>query len=180
MDWILFMLLKSLQNYSQFLHGTLAKETYFWVFFKQLEPVSLPWRLRWRVEMSELWFTAEFVIWAVTLMFQLLSNCPAWSQNRDFDWIFFALVCIFLTSFEVYSLRLEGKRMLELLRGKRLVFAGDSLNRNMWESLVCILRNSLPNKKQVFEISGRTEYRANNSYAVRFIVRMFVHMLIIL
>lgn len=32
--------------------------------------------------------------------------------------------------------------MLERLRGKRLVFVGDSLNRNMWESLVCIFRNS--------------------------------------
>ncbi|XP_008791066.2 protein trichome birefringence-like 4 [Phoenix dactylifera] len=65
--------------------------------------------------------------------------------------------------------RLEGKRMLELLRGKRLVFAGDSLNRNMWESLVCILRNSLRDKRRVFEIAGRTEFRTNNSYAVRFI-----------
>ncbi|XP_010920201.2 protein trichome birefringence-like 4 [Elaeis guineensis] len=65
--------------------------------------------------------------------------------------------------------RLEGKRMLELLRGKRLVFAGDSLNRNMWESLLCILRNSLRSKQRVFEIAGRTEFRTNNSFAVRFI-----------
>ncbi|KAJ0432016.1 putative PC-Esterase, trichome birefringence-like family [Helianthus annuus] len=36
---------------------------------------------------------------------------------------------------------------LERLRGKRMVFVGDSLNRNMWESLVCILRHSLKNKK---------------------------------
>ncbi|KAG5520855.1 hypothetical protein RHGRI_033430 [Rhododendron griersonianum] len=31
---------------------------------------------------------------------------------------------------------------LERLRGKKLVFVGDSLNRNMWESLVCILHQS--------------------------------------
>ncbi|KAJ0681948.1 putative PMR5 domain, PC-Esterase [Helianthus annuus] len=35
--------------------------------------------------------------------------------------------------------RLDGSHMLQLLRGKRLVFVGDSLSRNMWESLVCIL-----------------------------------------
>ncbi|KAL9240262.1 hypothetical protein vseg_014504 [Gypsophila vaccaria] len=35
--------------------------------------------------------------------------------------------------------RFDGKKMMEMLRGKRMVFAGDSLNRNMWESLICSL-----------------------------------------
>ncbi|KAK4791237.1 hypothetical protein SAY86_031650 [Trapa natans] len=50
---------------------------------------------------------------------------------------------------------MEAVDFLERLRGKRLVFVGDSLNRNMWESLVCILRDSLKNKKRVLEISER-------------------------
>ena len=58
--------------------------------------------------------------------------------------------------------------MLELLRGKRLVFVGDSLNRNMWESLVCVLRNSVKNKTSVFEASGREEFRTEGSYAFLF------------
>lgn len=41
--------------------------------------------------------------------------------------------------------------MLELLRGKRLVYVGDSLNRNMWESMVCLLWNSVEDKSKVFE-----------------------------
>ncbi|KAF5178131.1 trichome birefringence [Thalictrum thalictroides] len=60
--------------------------------------------------------------------------------------------------------RLNGKDMLELLKGKRLVFVGDSLNRNMWESLICILRNSVSDKSKVFEASGRREFRTDNSY----------------
>ncbi|KAL9240260.1 hypothetical protein vseg_014502 [Gypsophila vaccaria] len=35
--------------------------------------------------------------------------------------------------------RFDGKKMMEMLRGKRLVFAGDSLNRNMWDSFICSL-----------------------------------------
>ncbi|KAL6969428.1 hypothetical protein U1Q18_029140 [Sarracenia purpurea var. burkii] len=57
---------------------------------------------------------------------------------------------------------------LERLRGKKLVFVGDSLNRNMWESLVCILHHSVRNKKRVYEISGRTDFKKKGFYAFRF------------
>ncbi|KAJ4784920.1 Protein trichome birefringence [Rhynchospora pubera] len=64
--------------------------------------------------------------------------------------------------------RMDGKTMLEFLRGKRLAFVGDSLNRNMWESLVCMLRNSLTNKSTVFEASGRREFKAESFYSFIF------------
>ncbi|KAH0723272.1 protein trichome birefringence-like [Solanum tuberosum] len=64
--------------------------------------------------------------------------------------------------------RLNGTHMLELLRGKRLVFVGDSLNRNMWESLVCILRNSVKDQKKVYEESGRQHFRTEASYSFLF------------
>lgn len=58
--------------------------------------------------------------------------------------------------------------MLELLRGKRLVFVGDSLNRNMWESLVCILKNSVRDKSKVYEELGRHHFRSEPSYSFVF------------
>ncbi|KAM3288808.1 protein trichome birefringence-like 1 [Capsicum chacoense] len=64
--------------------------------------------------------------------------------------------------------RLNGTHMLELLRGKRLVFVGDSLNRNMWESLICILRNSVKDQKKVYEESGRQHFRTEASYSFLF------------
>ncbi|XP_042482760.1 protein trichome birefringence-like 4 [Macadamia integrifolia] len=64
--------------------------------------------------------------------------------------------------------RLDGKEMLDMLRGKRLAFVGDSLNRNMWESLVCVLRESVTDKNQVFEISGRVELKTEGFYSFRF------------
>lgn len=44
--------------------------------------------------------------------------------------------------------------MLERLRNKRLIIAGDSMNRNMWESLACLLYSSIP--------SSRVEVDAKN------------------
>ncbi|KAG1358820.1 protein trichome birefringence-like 1 [Cocos nucifera] len=64
--------------------------------------------------------------------------------------------------------RLNATDMLERLRGKRLVFVGDSLNRNMWESLICALRHSVKDKKKVFEASGRHEFRTEGSYSFIF------------
>lgn len=66
--------------------------------------------------------------------------------------------------------RLNGNDMLEILQGKRLVFVGDSLNRNMWESLVCILSNSVEDKSRIFEASGRQEFRTEDSYSFIFTV----------
>ncbi|KGN62305.1 protein trichome birefringence-like 2 [Cucumis sativus] len=63
---------------------------------------------------------------------------------------------------------LNATHFLEVLRGRSLVFVGDSLNRNMWESLVCILRHSVSDKKKVYEISGRTEFKKKGFYAFRF------------
>ncbi|XP_027351997.1 protein trichome birefringence-like [Abrus precatorius] len=64
--------------------------------------------------------------------------------------------------------RLDAHRMLNLLRGKRLVFVGDSLNRNMWESMICILRNAVKDKSKVYEANGRVHFRGEASYSFIF------------
>ncbi|KAI3850009.1 hypothetical protein MKX03_015354, partial [Papaver bracteatum] len=45
---------------------------------------------------------------------------------------------------------LNATDFLERLRGQKVAFAGDSLNRNMFESLACILWNAVPDKSRVF------------------------------
>lgn len=64
--------------------------------------------------------------------------------------------------------RMNGGHMLELIRGKRLVFVGDSLNRNMWESLICILKNSVKDQSKVYEANGRVHFRGEASYSFIF------------
>lgn len=63
---------------------------------------------------------------------------------------------------------LNATDFLARLRGKRLLFVGDSLNRNMWESLVCILRHSVKRKNKVYEVSGRHDFKTKGYYSFRF------------
>lgn len=76
-----------------------------------------------------------------------------------------------------FNNRLDGHKLLDLLRGKRLVFVGDSLNRNMWESLICILKNSVKDKKNVYEANGRVHFRGEASYSFVFKVSIDIGLL---
>ena len=43
--------------------------------------------------------------------------------------------------------------MLEMLRNKGVVFAGDLIGRNQWESLFCLL-SAASNKSSIYEADG--------------------------
>lgn len=45
--------------------------------------------------------------------------------------------------------RFAGKEIIERLKGKRLLFVGDSLNRNQWNSMICILDSLIPGVKTI-------------------------------
>ncbi|XP_052170735.1 protein trichome birefringence-like 10 [Diospyros lotus] len=50
--------------------------------------------------------------------------------------------------------RFDAKNMLERLRNRRLVFVGDSIGRNQWESLLCMLSPGVHDNTSIFEING--------------------------
>lgn len=50
--------------------------------------------------------------------------------------------------------RFDGEDMLNRLRGQRLVFVGDSIGRNQWESLLCMLADTVYNKTRIYEVNG--------------------------
>ncbi|KAG0558453.1 hypothetical protein M758_10G027600 [Ceratodon purpureus] len=52
--------------------------------------------------------------------------------------------------------RFNPQDMLERLRDQRVVFVGDSLGRNQWESMLCMLAEGVQNKSRIYEINGET------------------------
>ncbi|KAL7000542.1 hypothetical protein U1Q18_001693 [Sarracenia purpurea var. burkii] len=50
--------------------------------------------------------------------------------------------------------RFGGKDFLERLRGKRVVIVGDSLNRNQWESLACLLYSVIPSSSAHVDVES--------------------------
>ncbi|KAL9243764.1 hypothetical protein vseg_017614 [Gypsophila vaccaria] len=50
----------------------------------------------------------------------------------------------------------DGLDMLGRLRNKRVVIVGDSLNRNMWESLACLIYSSIPSSRAHVDAQSST------------------------
>ncbi|KDP28262.1 hypothetical protein JCGZ_14033 [Jatropha curcas] len=65
--------------------------------------------------------------------------------------------------------RFNATRMLDLIRGKRLVFVGDSINRNQWESMLCMLMAGVKDPKMVYETHGRKITKEKGNYSFKFV-----------
>ena len=62
------------------------------------------------------------------------------------------------------SIRFDAKLLLEKLRNKRMMFVGDSLNRNQWESMVCLVQSVAPwDKKKLVKNGSLNVFRLNVS-----------------
>lgn len=66
--------------------------------------------------------------------------------------------------------RFNATDFLERLRGKRLMLVGDSMNRNQFESLLCLLREGLTNKSRMYEIYGHKITKGRGYYVFTFLV----------
>ncbi|KAL3513791.1 hypothetical protein ACH5RR_026508 [Cinchona calisaya] len=64
--------------------------------------------------------------------------------------------------------RFDVEMVLEFLRGKRVVFVGDSLSRTQWESMVCMLMNGIKDKRSVYEINGSNITKQIRHLGIRF------------
>ncbi|XP_002467977.2 protein trichome birefringence-like 6 [Sorghum bicolor] len=65
--------------------------------------------------------------------------------------------------------RFDARKMLEKLRGKRLVFIGDSINRNQWESMMCLLRTAVSDPGRIHQTHGRKITKEKGDYNFKFL-----------
>ncbi|KAG8377061.1 hypothetical protein BUALT_Bualt09G0128900 [Buddleja alternifolia] len=60
------------------------------------------------------------------------------------------------------------KLLLEKLRGKRLMFVGDSVNRNQWESMICLLQSAITPGKATWKMGAPLSVFAVQEYNATF------------
>ncbi|KAK9269094.1 hypothetical protein L1049_000863 [Liquidambar formosana] len=65
--------------------------------------------------------------------------------------------------------RFNATDFLMKLRGKRLMLVGDSMNRNQFESILCLLREGLPDKSKMYEIHGYKITKGRGYYVFNFL-----------
>ncbi|XP_016500223.1 protein trichome birefringence-like 11 [Nicotiana tabacum] len=64
--------------------------------------------------------------------------------------------------------RFDAKYMLEKLRNRRVVFVGDSIGRNQWESLLCLLSSAVSDNSSVYEVNGSPITKHTGSLIFKF------------
>ncbi|PRQ37069.1 putative PMR5 domain, PC-Esterase [Rosa chinensis] len=64
--------------------------------------------------------------------------------------------------------RFNATDFLVRLRGKRLMLVGDSMNRNQFESILCLLREGLHNKSRMYEVHGHKISKGRGYFVFKF------------
>ncbi|AAG51447.1 Protein trichome birefringence-like 8 [Arabidopsis thaliana] len=64
--------------------------------------------------------------------------------------------------------RFNASDFLERSRNGRIVFVGDSIGRNQWESLLCMLSQAVSNKSEIYEVNGNPISKHKGFLSMRF------------
>ncbi|KAK6126431.1 hypothetical protein DH2020_039819 [Rehmannia glutinosa] len=64
--------------------------------------------------------------------------------------------------------RFDAKDFLESSRNRRIVFAGDSIGRNQWESLICMLTQGVSNQSTIYEEHGNPITKHKGFLSIKF------------
>ncbi|KAM0854158.1 hypothetical protein ACQ4PT_050611 [Festuca glaucescens] len=64
--------------------------------------------------------------------------------------------------------RFAARAALERLRGRRVVFVGDSMSRTQWESFICMLMPGVDDPRTVYEVNGNEITKIIRFLGVRF------------
>ncbi|KAI9187049.1 hypothetical protein LWI28_023700 [Acer negundo] len=73
-------------------------------------------------------------------------------------------------------IRFNGLNFLERFRGKSIMFVGDSLSRNQWQSLTCMLHSALPKAKYNITRQGDVSSFTFTDYGVKVMLNRNVYL----
>ncbi|KAF6141864.1 hypothetical protein GIB67_003235, partial [Kingdonia uniflora] len=62
----------------------------------------------------------------------------------------------------------DATNMLERLRNWRVVFVGDPIGRNQWESLLCMVSSTISDKDSIYEMNGNPITKHNGFLVYKF------------
>ncbi|XP_021750982.1 protein trichome birefringence-like 5 [Chenopodium quinoa] len=65
--------------------------------------------------------------------------------------------------------RFNATDFLVRIKDKRLLLVGDSMNRNQFESMLCLLREGLPDKSKMYEVHGYKITKGRGFYIFKFV-----------
>jgi len=80
--------------------------------------------------------------------------------------------------FSYCTWRFNATDFLVRLKGKRLMLVGDSMNRNQFESILCVLREGLQNKSRMYEIHGHKITKGRGYFVFKFVVKVYLACLV--
>lgn len=96
------------------------------------------------ISLAEFWINGNLILLVPLYFLRTSLTSSEWFREEK---VFYLLI-------SSYETRFDAKNMLETLRNRRLVFVGDSIGRNQWESLLCMLASAVPDKTSIFEVNG--------------------------
>ncbi|KAJ0027390.1 hypothetical protein Pint_36102 [Pistacia integerrima] len=91
--------------------------------------------------------------------------CTELKRNSTSSLVVISYYCI---CFVPANPRFNASDLLEHSRNGRIVFAGDSIGRNQWESFVCMLAQAVPNKSTIYEENGKPITKHKGFLSMRF------------
>ena len=122
-----------------------------------LEKMKTTWTEKWSQRQIVTVVDVSYVV--VSLTFS-----EKWSQCTQL------CPCPFFFFF-MFGCRFEGRDFLEKMRGKSIMFVGDSLSRNQWQSLTCLLHSAVPNSNYTVDRVGDV---STFTFTVWFLILIFL------